>query len=143
MEIKDLNNLQPITWGFVVMLLLVTIVPGYLLIFLFNEDLFLEVDTVKLLFLAVSFTMPLWSFNTFVCFFNKENEMSVIECLQFNGLLGAFFSFFPLYVPALVKIFVDIDVECAIYIAGGTELLSLLSCAWMIFTDNKKTENNR
>ena len=90
MEIKDLNNLQPITWGFVVMLLLVTIVPGYLLIFLFNEDLFLEVDTVKLLFLAVSFTMPLWSFNTFVCFFNKENEMSVVERLQFNGLLGAF-----------------------------------------------------
>lgn len=139
MEIKDLKNLQPITWGFVVMLLLVTIVPGYLLIFLFNEQLFLEVDTVKLLFLSVSFTMPLWSLNTFVCFFNKENDMSVMERLQFNGLLGAFFSFFPLYTPALVKLFADIDVDYAIYIAGSTELLSLLLCIYMIFTDNKKT----
>ena len=87
MEIKDLNNLQPITWGLVVMLLLVTIVPGYLLIFLFNEQLFLEVDTVKLLFLSVSFTMPLWSLNTFVCFFNKENDIkdSVFFCYQHQG----------------------------------------------------------
>lgn len=138
MDIKDLNSLQPITWGFIVMLLLVTIVPGYLLIFLFNEQLFLEVDTVKLLFLAVSITMPLWSLNTFVCFFNKEDQMSVMERLQFNGLLGAFFTFLPLYTPALVKLFSDIDIDLAIYIAGGTELFSLLVCILMIFAGNKK-----
>ena len=109
MDIKDLSNLQPVTWGLIVMLLLVTIVPGYLLIFLFDKQFFLEVDTVKLVFLSVSFTMPIWSLNTFVCFFNKEDGMSVMERLQFNGLLGAFFSFFPLYSPALVKLFADID----------------------------------
>ena len=138
MEIKDLINLQPITWGFIVMLLLVTIVPGYLLIFLFNDQLFLKVDTVKLIFLSVSFTMPLWSLNTFVCFFNKEDGMSVMERLQFNGLLGAFFTFLPLYTPALVKLFADIDTDYAIYIAGSTELLSLLLCVCMIRTGNKK-----
>lgn len=136
MDLKDLNGLQPITWGFIVMLLLVTIVPGYLLIFLFNEQLFLEVDTVKLLFLSVSITMPLWSLNTFVCFFNKEEQLSVMERLQFNGLLGAFFTFFPLYTPALVKLFSDIDIAFAIYIAGGVEFLSLLACVYLILTDN-------
>lgn len=138
MDLKDLNGLQPITWGFIVMLLLVTIVPGYLLIFLFNEQLFLEVDTMKLLFLSVSITMPLWSFNTFVCFFNKEDQMSVMERLQFNGFLGAFFTFLPLYTPALVKLFSDIDIDSAIYIAGGTELFSLLVCIYSIFAGNKK-----
>lgn len=136
MDLKDLNGLQPITWGFIVMLLLVTIVPGYLLIFLFNEQLFLEVDTVKLLFLSVSITMPLWSLNTFVCFFNKEEQLSVMERLQFNGLLGAFFTFFPLYAPALVKLFSDIDIAFAIYIAGGVEFFSLLACVYLILTDN-------
>lgn len=140
MDLKDLNRLQPITWGFVVMLMLVTIVPGYLLIFLFNEQLFLEVDTIKLLFLSVSITMPLWSFNTFVCFFNKENQMSVMERLQFNGLLGAFFTFFPLYTPALVKLLSDIDIDCAIYIAGGVELFVLLACICLIFAGNKSLE---
>ena len=142
MDIKDLSNLQPVTWGLIVMLLLVTIVPGYLLIFLFDKQLFLEMDTIKLLFLSVSFTMPLWSLNTFVCFFNKEDGMSVIERLQFNGLLGAFFSFFPLYSPALVKLFADIDIDYAIIIAGGTEIISLLICIISNCIDNKKTEKS-
>lgn len=47
MEIRDIKELQPITWSFLVMLILVTILPGLLLIYLFNEELFLHVETVK------------------------------------------------------------------------------------------------
>lgn len=97
---------------------------------------------MKLLFLSVSITMPLWSFNTLVCFFNKEDQMTVMERLQFNGLLGAFFTFFPLYTPAMVKLFSDIDIDFAIYIAGGVELLALLVSIILIFAGNKNMVKN-
>lgn len=139
MEIRDIKDLHPITWGFVVMLVLVTIVPGVLLVFLFNEQLFLQVETVKVLFLSISITMPLWALNTFVCFFSEEDEMSVIERLQFNGLLGAIFSFLPLYTPALVKIFADIDCKCAVGISGGLEVLALLLMICFILKNRKKS----
>lgn len=138
MDISDIKDVHPITWGFVVMLVLVTIVPGLLLVFLFNEQLFMQVETVKLLFLSISITMPLWALNTFVCFFSEEDEMSVIERLQFNGLLGAFFSFLPLYAPALVKIFADIDYKCAVAIVGGLEVLALFLIVRFILRNRKK-----
>lgn len=139
MEIKDLKDLRPVTWGFIVMLVLVTIVPGYLLIFMFNEELFLEVETVKLIFLAISITMPVWALNTFLCFFSKE-DLGVMERLQFNGLLGAFYSFIPLYAPALMKVFVDIDNNWAVGIAGGLEIISLILIVCMVYKNNKNSK---
>lgn len=139
MDIKDLKDLRPVTWGFIVMLVLVTIVPGYLLIFMFNEELFLEVETVKLIFLAISITMPVWALNTFAFFFSEE-DMEVMERLQFNGLLGAFYTFIPLYAPALVKVFVDIDNNWAVGIAGGLEIISLVLIVCMVYKDNKNSK---
>lgn len=139
MEIKDLKDLRPVTWGFIVMLVLVTIVPGYLLIFMFNDELFLKVETVKLIFLAISITMPVWALNTFACFFSKE-DMDVMERLQFNGLLGAIYTFIPLYTPALVKVFVDIDSDWAVGMAGGLEIISLILIVCMVYKDNKNSK---
>lgn len=125
------------------MLILVTILPGLLLIYLFNEELFLHVETVKLLFLSISITMPAWALNTIVCCFDKDESMSVMEQLQFNGFIGALFSFFPLYAPAVVKLFVDIDGKCATFIAGGLEFLILIILIVLVTVENKKNNSQK
>jgi len=141
MELREVKELQPITWFLLVMLVLVTIVPGLLLIYLFNENLFLQVESVKIIFLSISITMPVWALNTIVCGFINDDSMSVIEHMQFCGLLGSFFSFVPLYAPAVVKLFTDIEGKCAVIIAGGLEILVLIILIIMVRINNKKTKN--
>ena len=57
-NINDFKGIPPITWSFIVAMMISTIIPGLLLVFLFREDLFMTVETVKLLFLSMGITMP-------------------------------------------------------------------------------------
>lgn len=142
MEIDDIKKVDPLTWGFVVMFVLVTIVPGLLLLYIFDKQLFMEIETIKVLFLSISITLPFWVLNTLMCIINddkKGNENQTVKVqLQISGLLGAFISFVPLYVPVIVTLFVDLDYKVATWIAIGLELLMLL----LIRCDYLKTKKS-
>lgn len=142
MVIDDIKKVDPLTWGFVVMFVLVTIVPGLLLLYIFDKQLFMEIETIKVLFLSISITLPFWVLNTLMCIINddkKGNENQTVKVqLQISGLLGAFISFVPLYVPVIVTLFVDLDYKVATWIAIGLELLMLL----LIRCDYLKTKKS-
>ena len=40
-NINDFKGIPPITWSFIVAMMISTIIPGLLLVFLFREDLFM------------------------------------------------------------------------------------------------------
>ena len=130
MEIDDIKKVAPLTWGFVVMFVLVTIVPGLLLLFIFDKQLFMEIETIKVLFLSISITLPFWALNTFLCIFyddKKEDENQTVKVqLQLSGLFGSFFSLIPLYVPVIATLFFDFDYKVAAWIAISLELLMLI-----------------
>jgi predicted membrane protein len=45
-NVNDFKGIPPITWGFIVSMVIGTIIPGLLLVFLFRQDLFMEVETI-------------------------------------------------------------------------------------------------
>lgn len=57
-NISDFKGISSITWGFIVFFLISTIIPGILLLFLFREDLFWNIETLKLIMLSMGITMP-------------------------------------------------------------------------------------
>lgn len=58
---------------------------------------------------------------------NKSNtDDSIKEDMQAEGLFGAIFSIPVLFLPALVKLFIDISSNVAFYIALGVELCIIL-----------------
>lgn len=144
MDFDDIKKVDPLTWGFVVMFVLVTIVPGLLLLFIFDKQLFMEIETIKVLFLSISITLPFWALNTFMCLLydDKDNKNQTVKNqLQLSGLLGAIFSFIPLYVPVIVILFVDLDYKVAAWIAIGLEILILIFLR-LDYTKTKKSEQN-
>ena len=106
-NINDFKGIPPITWSFIVAMMISTIIPGLLLVFLFREDLFMTVETVKLLFLSMGITMPVWLCNTLFFAFAideetvNKNDDETRNYLQLTGLIGAFISIPTLFIPAL------------------------------------------
>jgi hypothetical protein len=128
--IGEIKQIPPITWSFVVMLSIGTIIPGLLLVFLFREELFTTIETVKLLFLSMGITLPVWFCNTLLTTFaindgtkGKDNEEDAIHSLQISGMFGAIISVPPLYIPALVCLFYTIPSNIAFYIGFGVEIV--------------------
>ena len=143
-NISDFKGISSITWGFIVFFLISTIIPGILLLFLFREDLFWNIETLKLIMLSMGITMPVWVCNTFLVTIsieddNKSNtDDSIKEDMQAEGLFGAIFSIPVLFLPALVKMFIDINSSVAFYIALGIELCIVLLFVVMSRRNKKK-----
>lgn len=141
--IGDFKEIPPITWSFVVMLSIGTIIPGLLLIFLFREDLFISIETVKLLFLSMGISLPVWVCNTLLTAFSlndgtkrKDDEVDAIHSLQISGMFGAVISVPTLYIPALVCLFHTIPSNIAFYIGFGVEFV-IISFFIYSFISNK------
>lgn len=143
-NVNDFKGIPPITWGFIVSMVIGTIIPGLLLVFLFRQDLFMEVETIKLLFLSMSITLPVWLCNAilFAVAIDEgdanDNDDQVRTYMQLTGLMGAFFSIPSLFFPALVKMFVDISSDVAFYIGFGIEIVVVILFIVAIRQSRKK-----
>lgn len=129
-SIAEFKEIPPITWGFVLLFSIGTIIPGILLIFLFREELFISVESVKLLFLSMGITLPVWVCNTLftILAINSEtkgdnNEEDAMHSLQISGMFGAVISVPPLYIPALVYLFYPICSNTGFYVGFGVEIV--------------------
>lgn len=142
-SINDFKGIPPLTWTFIVAMVIGTIIPGLLLVFLFRQDLFMEVETIKLLFLSMGITLPVWLCNTILVAYslddgnNKKGDEQVRNDIQIAGLVGAMFSVPALFIPVIVKMFCDISSEIAFYIGFGIELAIIILFV-IIFNKNKK-----
>ena len=141
-NLKDFKEIPPITWGFIVTMVVGTIIPGILLVYLFKPDLFLAVETVKLLFLSMGITLPVWLINSFlvaaVAEEEGDNDEHVKDNLQLTGLVGALLSTPPLFFPALIKMIVDISSDVAFYIGFGIEIIIICVMVVVAVKKSKK-----
>ena len=120
-----------------------TIIPGLLLVFLFRPDLFMSIETIKLLLLSMGITLPVWLCNTILAAIimdkltSTEKEDQVGFHLQIMGLLGAIFSVPVLFLPAIIEMFVDLSPHVAFYIGFGIEIAIVLFGIHLIKNDKK------
>ena len=75
MDIKNLLELQPSTWFKIAITCLSTFLPWTLHLYLFKEDLFIDLDVFKIILLASTLSIPMWVANfiiSCIIFFNKK-----------------------------------------------------------------------
>lgn len=139
-DLKDLKGLPPLAWGYAVMIILASIAPGMLMLFLFREGLFVELDTMKLVFLSMSITIPVWALNSFLVSLDKgkiqEGESSAGYFLMIFSI-GAILSLLPLYSPIVIKLLFNIDRSTGIWIGTITELIIMIMM-WIVIKVDKK-----
>lgn len=144
-NVNDFKGIPSVTWGFLVLFIIGAVLPGVLLVYLFQQELFLEIETIKLLFLSMSITLPVWVFNTFLYGMFRENygvptvgEDEMREELQLLGMTGAAFSAPIFYIPSLVKMITDISTNTAFFVAFGIEAVLLFAMVLPKITGRRK-----
>lgn len=82
MDIKNLLELQPSTWFKIAITCLSTFLPWTLHLYLFKEDLFIDLDVFKIILLASTLSIPMWVANfiiSCIIFFNKKCPLFNLE----------------------------------------------------------------
>lgn len=127
MEIKELKEVSPDMWFLIVVFLLATIIPGVLLLFSFDRGLFMEIDTFKMMLLAISITAPVWIVNIFIVGFNyNDKDEDDVESFKSITFAGSVISIPTLLIPIIVRFFITIPVLWAFIIGFVINIAMLL-----------------
>jgi hypothetical protein len=145
LDLKELKGLPPITWGYAVVLILAIIAPGMLLLYFYEEELFYELESLKLILLSVSVTVPIFALNSILC----SVENGVRKPTETGGeyylkifILGAFLTSFVLYIPILTKFLFDISNEMGKWIGVGVQIVIFLLMSLAISVKDEDIENS-
>ncbi|WP_129024148.1 hypothetical protein [Flavobacterium sp. YO12] len=124
----DLHRIRSITFVTVMLFCITIICPGIMFVFLFSKELFLETDTFKLILLSVSITMPISLVNSFLIGLLQEPERNdnLDDNLQLIIILGNVISLPIIYIPLMVKLFIDISLQCGVSILIALEIIIFL-----------------
>ena len=139
----DFKDITSITWFFVVTFLIGTIIPGILLIYVFHENLFLSMETMKLILLSIGISTPVWYLNTAIIMIATDDDKQYSDKelkhdMQLVGVLGSLITMPVLFFPVLFKLFIDIQLKTAFYIVVVLEVLVVVTLL-LFFNSKKKT----
>jgi len=114
----DLHKIKSLTVVTFLIFCITIVCPGIMFVFLFSRELFLETDTFKLILLSVSITMPISLINSLMIGLIQEPEKgdNLDDNLQLTVILGNIISLPIIYIPLIVKLFVDISLQCGVSI---------------------------
>ena len=127
MEIKELKEVSPDMWFLIVVFLLATIIPGVLLLFSFDRGLFMEIDTFKMMLLAISITAPVWIVNIFIVgFIYNDKDEDDVESFKSITFAGSVISIPTLLIPIIVRFFVQMTALWAFIIGFVINIAMLL-----------------
>ncbi len=114
----NLNNLKSFTWIMLILIFVFAVCSSILFIFIFNKDLFFDAELIKLLLLGLSFSLPIWLFNSFlVGFILRTTNADFEELTKGVGSLGSLFSLPIIYIPILIRFFWEISLKTGVIIA--------------------------
>jgi hypothetical protein len=124
----NVNQLKSITWVTLIVLTISIACSGVLIIFIFDKDLFLKIETIKLLLLAISITCPIWLLNSIIYAANVPNEdqSESNEHIHVTGLVGGMITALIFYIPILLNFFFLISLRKCIVILLSLELIIIL-----------------
>jgi hypothetical protein len=137
----DLSKLSTISLMTLLMVFFATISPGALFIFIFSKELFLELDTFKLILLSFGLTSPFWIINTIPYLYwenapsnQKNTDSPFIACLS-----GGLWTLPVVYSPLVLFLFLELTTRNAFIIMFILEIIILLS---IFIIERKLNDNN-
>lgn len=117
--------------------ILFLISPGIIGVFLFRQDLFLQLDWARLLLLSIAITAPISLMNTFLCIgaFTEKSQLKnngdffLYLCMSmiFTGLL--------VYLFLVISFIINESLKVTLYIAITFEIVFILYAS---YKDHKK-----
>lgn len=125
----DLSEFRPFSFAIILIVLAATLFPGILFIYIFNEDLFFKLETIELLLLSVSITLPVLLLNSYLYLaysFDFSGTISTEEMdrrFKIGAFFGGRYSIFMLYVTMAVGFFSKLSIIWGVIIMFGIELI--------------------
>ncbi|MDR3058907.1 MAG: hypothetical protein LBU84_12305 [Prevotella sp.] len=127
----DIHKITPSLWSVILTILVVT-ATGSLLIFVFDRELFLKLDTLKLILLSFGIIAPIFLTNVIICTFLVKKKISQSESNnQIQGLIISSFIFIgtisliPMYGTILTAIFANMSIYQGIAFIGFMEVVGI------------------
>ena len=117
----NLNELKEEPVVAVFSLLFIT-ASGVLSIFLFDKNLFLELDFFKLIFLSIGIVLPFIVLNLFLYLILSEQD----DNIGIGIFAGCILSIIPIYFPILAYAFWEISVVGALIVSIAIEVIYII-----------------
>lgn len=136
----DLDKVKPTSIAMVILTVFVTVIPGSLFLFLFNRELFMDVDSFKLILLSLAITLPFFVINTLIYLIWEGGlgESNESDGFQIGVLSGSIITVPVVYLPLLWKLFFVLEWKCAVLVMAGLEIL--LFC-FVVFFESSHSKN--
>lgn len=128
--ITEIENIKKNIFGIVFISIILLITPGFTIIFYFFRELFINLDTLKLILLSISITTPLliinFTLSTHLLETNKihlsKGEQSAFISFIVSIVISAMF----VYIALLFSYFLELDFYTTFLIGIGIQTLTVL-----------------
>jgi len=154
-NIGDLEKLNPgVVLGFVTWLISI-FVPGFLLMYVFKQQLFFSLDLFRLTVLAMAIVSPVYMLNfLWVYYYNIKDQLKKIKenpnpttrtSMALSLILSAVVSIPVIYIPIGIGYFIKMNFKTVIWIMISIEFvmflaLFLFNAAVHMVNDKKETK---
>ena len=144
--LSDIENIKKETFWLALFDVIFLISPGFLILFYFKQNIFLDLDSIKLILLSVSIVTPfvLVNFLTIIFLLTAQKiEIKSDDTFSFITL-GIFFTNIIFYILFLVSYLLNLSFKIIMFWLIGIELFFFcLSIVIVILTKlkNSKTKN--
>ncbi|AFL83247.1 hypothetical protein Belba_0590 [Belliella baltica DSM 15883] len=121
----DFSKISTEVWLTILLLLFATVIPGFLFFFIYDQYLFLNLDTTKLIFLSFAITSPLWVINSLIYLVleTKLHDEVPTDLLKICSMAGSTFAIFIIYCVIILNIFFDFSILENLYLVLFLQLL--------------------
>ncbi|MBS9525938.1 hypothetical protein KI659_18095 [Litoribacter alkaliphilus] len=142
-DLKDVKAPAVIT---VLLFLIAVMGSGVLFIFIYYQQLFYDLDTVKLLLIAFSIGSPIWLVNAFLMSHFNYVDLAAAGGVHLGAIMGAVVSIPIIYIPIIIGFYFDISGEWGIGSIMGLQLIMFLGLVYddiVLKRHEKKNSKNK
>jgi hypothetical protein len=101
--------------------LLFLVLPGVATLFLFDRNLFMSLDWVKLIMLGTALTLPINLFNIFMSLLTDKNIKADDEFIHFS--VGIVMAGISIYLALLASHFISMSLSLMMFLAFGVNVV--------------------
>lgn len=127
---NDLNKLKSVSWTTIIFIVTAMLSSGFLFIFLFERNLFLNTGNLKLILLGLAITAPIWLINSAITFEFESLDRKSNEHYHLAAIIGSIISIVTIYFPILLGLFFAITIRIAVGIILILEVIYLIG--WLL-----------
>ena len=131
--LKEIEKIRTYTFCIAIFDLILLITPGLFFFFIFFQNLFINLDLIKLVLLSISLNIPFVTINVFLVaantnlsLLNSNKESELFDIISLSLLLTGYFMFLILFISYLFSftarntLFIIIGLESIALILGVT-----------------------